>query len=133
MEGRVTVFRTTKAFSGFAVPDIRAAKAFYGDTLGIDVTEENGMLTLHLAGDRDTIVYPKPDHTPATYTILNFPVDDIEAAVDELTAKGVQFERYEGTPAATDDKGIFRQGGPLIAWFTDPAGNILSVVEGSQN
>ena len=123
------MFRDTKAFSGFAVPDITAAKAFYGDTLRIDLTEENGMLTLHLAGGRDTIVYPKPDHVPATYTILNFPVDDVEAAVDELTAKGVEFERYEGEDFATDAKGIMRQGGPLIAWFTDPAGNILSVLQ----
>jgi catechol 2,3-dioxygenase-like lactoylglutathione lyase family enzyme len=123
------MFRETKAFSGFAVPDTAAAKAFYGDTLGIDVSEENGMLTLHLAGGRDTIVYPKPDHVPATYTILNFPVDDVEAAVDVLTAKGVEFERYEGEDFSTDEKGIMRQGGPLIAWFTDPAGNILSVLE----
>ncbi|HVD24302.1 MAG TPA: VOC family protein [Lapillicoccus sp.] len=123
------MFRETKAFSGFAVPDTAAAKAFYGDTLGIDVSEENGMLTLHLAGGRDTIVYPKPDHVPATYTILNFPVDDVEAAVDALTAKGVEFERYEGEDFSTDEKGIMRQGGPLIAWFTDPAGNILSVLE----
>ena len=123
------MFRETKAFSGFAVPDTAAAKAFYGDTLGIDVSEENGMLTLHFAGGRDTIVYPKPDHVPANYTILNFPVDDVEAAVDALTAKGVRFERYEGPEFSTDDKGIMRQGGPLIAWFTDPGGNILSVLE----
>jgi catechol 2,3-dioxygenase-like lactoylglutathione lyase family enzyme len=123
------MFRETKAFSGFAVPDISAAKAFYGGTLGIDVSEENGILTLHLAGGRDTIVYPKPDHVPATYTILNFPVDDVEAAVDALTAKGVEFERYDGEDFSTDEKGIMRQGGPLIAWFTDPAGNILSVLE----
>ena len=123
------MFRDTKAFSGFAVPDIAAAKAFYGDALGLDLTEENGMLTLHLAGGRDTIVYPKPDHVPATYTILNFPVDDVEAAVDELTAKGVEFQKYEGEDFATDAKGIMRQGGPLIAWFTDPAGNILSVLQ----
>ena len=123
------MFRETKAFSGFAVPDIAEARAFYGDTLGIDVTEENGMLTLHLAGGRDTLVYPKPDHVPATYTILNFPVDDVEAAVDELTTRGVVFEKYEGTPAETDAKGVFRGGGPLIAWFTDPSGNIMSVIE----
>jgi catechol 2,3-dioxygenase-like lactoylglutathione lyase family enzyme len=123
------MFRDTKAFSGFAVPDIAAAKAFYGDTLGIDVTEDHGMLTLHLAGSRDTIVYPKPDHVPATYTILNFPVDDVEAAVDALTEKGVEFQKYEGEDFATDAKGIMRQGGPLIAWFTDPAGNILSVLQ----
>jgi catechol 2,3-dioxygenase-like lactoylglutathione lyase family enzyme len=125
------VLQDSPAFSGFAVPDTDAAKAFYGDTLGLRVTERNGILTLHLAGGRDTIVYPKADHTPATYTILNFPVPDIEAAVDGLTALGVRFERYEGTPGETDAKGIFRGGGPLIAWFTDPAGNILSVLEAS--
>ena len=128
------MFHDTKAFSGFAVPDVAAAKAFYGDVLGIDVTgagsgEDNGMLTLHLAGGRDTIVYPKPDHVPATFTILNFPVDDVEAAVDALTEKGVEFQKYEGEDFATDEKGIMRQGGPLIAWFTDPAGNILSVLQ----
>jgi catechol 2,3-dioxygenase-like lactoylglutathione lyase family enzyme len=122
------MFRETKAFSGFAVPDVAAAKAFYGDVLGIDVTESDGMLTLHLAGGRDTFVYPKPDHVPATYTILNFPVDDIDHAVDELTARGVQFERYEGTEFETDPKGIQRQSDGAIAWFTDPAGNILSVL-----
>jgi catechol 2,3-dioxygenase-like lactoylglutathione lyase family enzyme len=117
----------SKAFSGFAVADIEAARAFYGDTLGLEVTEEYGILTLHLAGDRPTIVYPKADHQPATYTILNFQVDDVEAAVDELTARGVQFEFYEGAPQ--DEKGIVRGQGPDIAWFTDPAGNILSVIK----
>jgi catechol 2,3-dioxygenase-like lactoylglutathione lyase family enzyme len=121
------MFGTTKAFSGFSVNDVAAAKAFYGDTLGLRVSEEHGMLTLHLAGDRDILVYPKPNHTPATYTILNFPVDDIERAVDELVARGVTFERYEGM--GQDDKGINRAGGPPIAWFTDPAGNILSVLQ----
>ena len=123
------MFGKTKAFSGFAVDDIHKAKQFYAETLGLEVTEENGMLTLHIAGDRPTLVYPKPNHTPASFTILNFPVDDIEATVDQLTERGVVFEHYEGTPAATDEKGIFRGGGPLIAWFTDPAGNVLSVVE----
>jgi predicted enzyme related to lactoylglutathione lyase len=123
------MFGNTKAFSGFAVDDIGKAKQFYAETLGLEVTEENGMLTLHIAGDRPTLVYPKPNHTPASFTILNFPVDDIESAIDQLTTRGVVFERYEGTPAATDEKGIFRGGGPLIAWFTDPAGNVLSVVE----
>jgi catechol 2,3-dioxygenase-like lactoylglutathione lyase family enzyme len=123
------MFGNTKAFSGFAVDDIEKAKQFYAETLGLEVTEENGMLTLHIAGDRPILVYPKPNHTPASFTILNFPVDDIEPAVDQLGARGVVFERYEGTPAATDEKGIFRAGGPLIAWFTDPAGNVLSVVE----
>jgi len=123
------MFANTKAFSGFSVDDIGAAKRFYGETLGLDVSEEQGMLTLHIAGDRDILVYPKRDHTPASFTILNFPVSDIEAAVDELVVRGVEFQRYEGTPAETDDKGIFRAGGPLIAWFTDPAGNVLSVLQ----
>jgi predicted enzyme related to lactoylglutathione lyase len=118
------MFEHTKAFSGFSVDDIAQAKEFYGDTLGIPVSEANGMLTLHLAGDRNTLVYPKPNHVPATYTILNFPVPDVEAAVDELAAKGVEMEHYD----FVDDKGINRRGGPLIAWFTDPAGNVLSVV-----
>jgi catechol 2,3-dioxygenase-like lactoylglutathione lyase family enzyme len=117
----------SKAFSGFSVDDIPKAKEFYSQTLGLRVSEQNGMLELHIDGDRDTLVYPKPDHTPATYTILNFPVDNIDAAVDELTRRGVQFERYPG--ADQDDKGIHRGGGPLIAWFKDPAGNILSVIQ----
>jgi predicted enzyme related to lactoylglutathione lyase len=122
------MFTDTKAFSGFAVPDIAAAKTFYGDTLGIRVTEEHGLLTLHLAGgDRPTLVYPKPDHVPASYTILNFPVDDIDAAVDELTKRGVEMRRYDGMEQ--DDRGIMRAGGPYIAWFTDPAGNVLSVLQ----
>jgi catechol 2,3-dioxygenase-like lactoylglutathione lyase family enzyme len=117
----------TKAFSGFAVPDIEAARAFYADTLGLEVTEENGLLTLHLdGGARPTLVYPKPDHEPATYTILNFPVEDVEAAVDELTSRGVEFEKYEGF--GQDEKGIMRGQGPDIAWFKDPAGNVLSVI-----
>ena len=118
----------SKAFSGFAVGDIEAARAFYADTLGLEVSEENcGMLTLHLAGERPTLVYPKEDHEPATYTILNFPVDDIDAAVDALMEKGVAFELYEGAPQ--DDKGIMREYGPPIAWFRDPAGNVLSVIK----
>src|SRR2546430_17564313 len=117
------MFGKTKAFSGFAVDDIPAARTFYGETLGLEVTEENGMLTLHIAGDRPILVYPKPDHTPAAYTILNFPVDDIDKAVDEMTSRGTRFERYEGMPA--DDKGIMPAGGPLIAWVTDPAGKVL--------
>ena len=119
------MFEHTRAFSGFAVDDIPKAKQFYGETLGLRVSEANGMLTLHIAGDRDTLVYPKPDHTPATYTILNFPVDDIDAAVDELVGRGVRFEHY----TTVDAKGIFREIGPPIAWFKDPAGNILSVVQ----
>ena len=121
------MFENTKAFSGFSVDDIPRAKQFYGKTLGVRVSEEHGMLTLHIAGERDTLVYPKDNHTPASFTILNFPVDDIEAAVDELAGRGVVFERYPGTD--TDQKGIFRGGGPLIAWFKDAAGNVLSVIQ----
>ena len=120
----------SKAFSGFAVPDIDAARDFYRDKLGLDVTEQEAggltLLTLNLAGDRPTMIYPKPDFQPATYTILNFPVDDVEAAVDELSARGVQFEKYEGFDQ--DEKGIARGNGPDIAWFKDPAGNVLSVL-----
>jgi catechol 2,3-dioxygenase-like lactoylglutathione lyase family enzyme len=117
----------SKAFSGFAAPDIEAEREFYGDKLGIKVTEEHGLLTLHLAGDRPTLIYPKADHEPAGYTILNFPVDDVEAAVDELSARGVQFEQYDGFDQ--DEKGIARGNGPDIAWFKDPAGNVLSVLK----
>jgi predicted enzyme related to lactoylglutathione lyase len=120
----------SKAFSGFAVDDLQKAREFYGETLGLAtevLDEENGLLTLHLAGDRDTLVYVKPDFVPATYTILNFPVADVDAAVDELTRRGVAFERYDGFDQ--DEKGIMRGNGPAIAWFTDPAGNILSVLE----
>ena len=123
------MFTDTPAFSGFAVDDLDAARSFYRDTLGLKVTdEEMGILTLHLAGDRPTMVYPKPDFTPATYTILNFPVEDVDAAVDDLIARGVEFERYEGFEQ--DDKGIARDPrGPAIAWFKDPAGNILAVLQ----
>ncbi len=120
------MFENTKAFSGFAVPDLEAARKFYGGTLGLKTSEDDGGLTLHIAGDRPILVYPKPDHEPANYTILNFPVDDIDQAVDALAARGVQFERYEGFEQ--DEKGIFRGEGPDIAWFRDPAGNILSVL-----
>lgn len=121
------MFANSRAFSGFAVDDLGKARQFYGETLGIRVSEQHGLLTLHLAGGRDTLVYPKPHHTPATYTILNFPVDDIERAVDELTARGVRFERYGGP--GQDEKGISRGDGPDIAWFKDPSGNILSVLQ----
>ena len=121
------MFANTPAFSGFAVPDIDAARDFYANILGLDVTEENGLLTLKLAGDRPTLVYPKPDYEPATYTILNFQVEDIEAAVNELSGRGISFERYEGFPQ--DEKGVMRGNGPDIAWFKDPAGNILSVMQ----
>lgn len=121
------MFAKTKTFSGFSVDDLDKARHFYGDTLGVETSEQYGLLTLHLAGGRDTLVYPKPDHTPATYTILNFEVDDIDQAVDGLAARGVQFDRYDGL--GQDEKGINRAGGPYIAWFRDPAGNILSVLQ----
>jgi len=124
------MFENTKAFSGFAVDDVRKAREFYGETLGLKtsvVSEEFGLISLDLAGDRGTLVYEKPDHTPATYTILNFPVDDIDTAVDELAARGVRFQRYDGLDQ--DDRGIARGEGPYIAWFKDPAGNVLSVLQ----
>jgi catechol 2,3-dioxygenase-like lactoylglutathione lyase family enzyme len=126
------MFRETQAFSGFAVPDIAAAKEFYGGTLGLEVSEDNGLLTLHIAGGRPVMIYPKPDHEPATYTILNFPVADVDAAVDRLSAAGVRFEAYDSDELRTDERGVWRGGGPTIAWFRDPAGNILSVLELSE-
>jgi predicted enzyme related to lactoylglutathione lyase len=124
------MFRQTKAFSGFSVNDIQKAKEFYGQTLGLEVTEEAmGILTLHISGGGKIIIYPKPNHTPATFTILNFPVTDVEKTVDELTSRGVQFEQYDFGQMKTDKKGIVRGQGPTIAWFKDPAGNILSVLE----
>jgi catechol 2,3-dioxygenase-like lactoylglutathione lyase family enzyme len=122
------MFRDTKAFSGFSVDDLEKAKEFYGGTLGLEVTEEHGLLHLKLGSGAAVLVYPKENHEPATFTILNFPVEDIEAAVGALRTAGVEFERYEGD-LQTDEQGIFRGGGPLIAWFRDPAGNILSVLE----
>ena len=117
----------SKAYSGFAVDDIEKARKFYGETLGLNtsVLEEGTLISLDHAGDRSTLVYIKPDFAPATYTILNFPVEDVDKAVDELTSRGVRFERYEGFDQ--DEKGISRGNGPDIAWFKDPAGNILSV------
>jgi catechol 2,3-dioxygenase-like lactoylglutathione lyase family enzyme len=123
------MLRDAKAFSGFSVDDLPKAKAFYGETLGLDVGEENGMLQLHIAGGTTILVYSKPNHTPATFTILNFPVADVEKAVDDLTARGVPFQHYDEGDLVTDAKGIASGGGPKIAWFTDPAGNILSVLE----
>ena len=118
------------AFSGFAVNDLDAARSFYTDTLGLqvsDVPEMGGLMRLQLGSGTYVLVYAKPDHVPATFTVLNFPVPDVEKAVDELTGRGVQFQRYENPP--TDEKGIMRAGGPLIAWFTDPAGNVFSVIQ----
>jgi len=124
-----SMFKSTKAFSGFSVNDIQKAKEFYGQTLGLEVSESNGLLRLHIAGGTKILVYPKPNHTPATFTILNFPVPQIDAAVAQLSERGVRFERYDLPQMKTDEKGISRGGGPLIAWFKDPAGNILSVIE----
>ena len=123
------VFADSEAFSGFSVNDIAAAREFYGTTLGLPVSEVQdmgGLMRVHLAGGRDVLVYEKPGHVPATFTILNFPVKDVDAAVDELIRRGVSFERYDGMPR--DAKGVMRGNGPDIAWFTDPAGNILAVL-----
>ena len=124
------MFKDTHAFSGFSVDDMERAKKFYSQTLGLEMEEADGMMHLKIAGGNPLFVYSKPDHTPASYTILNFPVDDIDKAVEELSVKGVEFERYEDM---TDEKGIARglsqQRGPDIAWFKDPAGNILSVLQ----
>jgi predicted enzyme related to lactoylglutathione lyase len=123
--GGSVMLADSKAFSGFSVDDIGAAERFYGGVLGLRTSQRDGMLTLHLGGGRDTLVYPKADHQPATYTILNFPVPDIEAAMDELEGRGVAFEHSD----YTDARGVNRRGGPLIAWFKDPAGNFLSVLQ----
>jgi predicted enzyme related to lactoylglutathione lyase len=122
------MFGDTKAFSGFAVDDLGTAEKFYGETLGLKTSrmEEMPLLTLHLAGDRDTIIYEKPGFAPANYTILNFPVPDVEAAVDGLVERGIEMERYDGFDQ--DDRGIARGDGPTIAWFKDPAGNVLAVL-----
>jgi catechol 2,3-dioxygenase-like lactoylglutathione lyase family enzyme len=122
------MFANTPAFSSFAVDDLDAARSFYGETLGVTVSDgPMGVLSLDLAGDRSILIYPKPDFEPSTYTVLNFPVEDVEKAVDELGSRGVEFERYEGFDQ--DEKGVARAGGPPIAWFKDPAGNILAVLE----
>ncbi|MEV4618088.1 VOC family protein [Asanoa sp. NPDC049573] len=120
------MFKPTRPFSGFSVDDIPAAKRFYGDTLGMPVSEVNGMLMIDIGAGAEVLVYPKANHQPATFTILNFPVADIVSAVDDLAGRGITFERYEGMPH--DEKGIVRGNGPDIAWFTDPAGNVLSVL-----
>ena len=119
----------SKAFSGFAVPDVAKAKEFYAETLGLNVSESHGLLTLHLAGGNNVLIYPKPNHVPATFTVLNFPVVNVDLAVDQLKKRGVRFEIYDLADIKTDEKGIMRGNGPTIAWFKDPAGNILSVIE----
>ncbi|HXO19400.1 MAG TPA: VOC family protein [Thermoanaerobaculia bacterium] len=123
------MFRDSKAFSGFSAGDIPKEKDFYGQTLGLDVSEDNGMLTLKLAGGGTVLIYPKPNHSPASFTVLNFPVKSVDDAVSELTGRGVKFEQYDLPDLKTDEKGIARGQGPTIAWFKDPAGNILSVLE----
>lgn len=123
------MLENSKAFSGFAAGDLGKVKEFYTKTLGLKVTEEHGVLTLHLAGGNNVLVYPKPNHVPATFTVLNFQVEDVDLAVDELSKRGVRFEKYDGPEIKTDEKGIMHGNGPTIAWFKDPAGNILSVLE----
>jgi len=123
------MLKDSKAFSGFSVDDIPKAKKFYAETLGLEVSEAHGLLTLRLAGGNSVLVYPKPNHVPATFTVLNFPVKDVDRAVDELKKRGVRFEIYDLPNLKTDDKGIMRGNGPTIAWFKDPAGNILSVID----
>src|SRR5918992_3797351 len=124
------MFRDTRAFSGFSVNDTDRAKEFYGTTLGLEVSEDDGLLTLHIGGGGGVeLVYPKENHEPATFTILNFPVPSVDEAVDELTKRGVNFDRYDFPGLKTDEKGIARGQGPDIAWFKDPAGNILSVLQ----
>jgi predicted enzyme related to lactoylglutathione lyase len=123
------MLETSKAFSGFSANDIGKAQEFYGKTLGLKVSESHGVLMLHLTGDNNVLIYPKPNHVPATFTVLNFPVKDVDQAVDELTKRGVRFEIYDLPDIKTDKKGIMRGNGPTIAWFKDPAGNILSVLE----
>jgi len=124
-----TMFRDSGAFSSFSVTDLSKAKAFYGKTLGLDVSQSAEGLQLNLADGFNVFLYPKPNHTPATFTVLNFAVDDIDEAVDELNSLGIRLEKYDQAEIRTDAKGIMRGNGPQIAWFKDPAGNILSVVE----
>jgi predicted enzyme related to lactoylglutathione lyase len=124
-----TLFKGAKAFPSFSVNDLRKAKEFYGQTLGFDVSELPQGLEVKLADGLNVFLYPKPNHTPATFTVLNFPVDDIDEAVDELKTRGVRLEKYDQAEIRTDAKGIMRGPGPQIAWFKDPAGNVLSVIE----
>ena len=123
------MLKNSKAFSGFSANDIEKEEEFYSGTLGLDVSEAHGILTLRLSGGNNVIIYPKPNHVPAAFTVLNFPVDNVDLAVDELKKRGVRFEQYNLPDLKTDEKGIMRGNGPTIAWFKDPAGNILSVIE----
>jgi predicted enzyme related to lactoylglutathione lyase len=128
-EGQTPLFKDVPAFCGFSAKDLNAEKAFFANTLGISVDDRNGMLFLKIKGNNPILIYPKADHTPASFTILNFPVDDIDTAVDELTARGVRFEKYNVQGLTPDEKLIYRGEGPPIAWFKDPSGNIFSVLE----
>jgi predicted enzyme related to lactoylglutathione lyase len=123
------VLEKSKTFSSFSAADIAKEKEFYSRTLGLKTSEDHGLLTLHLAGSNNVLIYPKPNHVPVTFTVLNFPVDDVDLAVDELTKRGVRFEHYNQGTLNTEQKGIMRGNGPTIAWFKDPAGNILSVLK----
>jgi catechol 2,3-dioxygenase-like lactoylglutathione lyase family enzyme len=123
------MLRDSEAFSGFSAGDIPKVRKFYAETLGLEVSESHGLLTLRLAGGNKVLIYPKPNHVPALFTVLNFPVKDVDLVVDELTKRGVRFEKYDLPGLKTDNKGIMRGNGPTIAWFKDPAGNILSVIE----
>jgi catechol 2,3-dioxygenase-like lactoylglutathione lyase family enzyme len=123
------MLKESKAFSGFSVNDMQKAKDFYGRTLGLQVSESHGLLTLQLAGGNEVLIYPKVNHVPATFTVLNFPVENVDESVNELAKRGVRFEIYDQSDIKTDEKGIMRGNGPTIAWFKDPAGNVLSVIE----
>ena len=125
------MLKNSKAFTSFSANDISKAKEFYAGTLGLEVSESDGLLTLHLAGGSKVLIYPKSNHVASTFTVLNFAVEDVDQAVDELRKQGVRFERYDEPDMKTDEKGIMRGNGPTIAWFKDPAGNILSVVHPS--
>jgi catechol 2,3-dioxygenase-like lactoylglutathione lyase family enzyme len=129
-EAQTPLFKEVPAFSGFSAKDLKSAKTFYADTLGLDVDDQDGMLFLNIFASNKILIYPKADHQPASFTILNFPVDDIEKTVDELKARGVKFERYNVPGLTANEKLIYRGEGPPIAWFKDPDGNILSVIEG---
>lgn len=129
-EGQTPTFKDVPAFPSFAAKDLKAEKAFFADTLGLDVDDQQGMLFINLSGSNKILIYPKPDHTPASFTVLNFPVDDIDKAVDELTGRGIKFERYDVPGLTPNEKLIYRGEGPPIAWFKDPSGNIFSVLEG---
>jgi catechol 2,3-dioxygenase-like lactoylglutathione lyase family enzyme len=128
-EGQIPLFKEIPAFQSFAAKDLQAEKTFFANTLGIDVNDRNGMLFLNFKGNNPVLIYPKDDHTPASFTILNFPVDDIESAVDELTTRGVKLEKYNVEGLTPNEKLIYRGEGPPIAWFKDPSGNIFAVIE----